>query len=71
MRVTYDPESDVLAIELRGGVAPRGRQVAAGIVLLQDEQGAVVGIEVLDASKRIDGSPAQVSLEILSESVPV
>lgn len=70
MKITYDPEGDVLAIELRDfeKCPPSDSDdVAPGIIALKNESGDLVGLEILDASKRVDGYPATVSLEVFAD----
>ncbi|HEY8692418.1 MAG TPA: DUF2283 domain-containing protein [Chloroflexota bacterium] len=66
MRITYDPQVDVLYIELRDVDHDRGQQITAGTVLNYDSNGEVVAIEILDASKHVDGEPLTVALELLA-----
>ena len=55
MRVTYDPKVDAAYIYLAKKVAqPETRQVDEDIALDFDASGKLVGIEVLDASQRLD-----------------
>jgi uncharacterized protein YuzE len=66
VKISYDPEADVLAITLREVRPERGQQVTAGLVLMFDEDGEVVRMEILDASKHVDGQPLIVALELLA-----
>ena len=54
MKAHYDPEVDALAIKW-GGDIPYGEsnEVEPGVILDYDKDGNVIGIEVLDASKKI------------------
>lgn len=71
MRITYDPRADVLAVELRDVDPERGQEVAPDLVVEVDAQGQVVSIELLNASKHLDGDPLSVSLELLApEAAP-
>jgi uncharacterized protein YuzE len=55
MKVTYDPSVDAVYIYLTKTIRePKTRQIDDDIILDFDEQGRLVGIEVLDASKRLD-----------------
>lgn len=70
MRITYDPRVDVLYIVLRSVQHDHGQQITPGVVLNYDSKGEVAAIEVLDASKHVDGDPLAVALELLaSEAV--
>jgi uncharacterized protein YuzE len=52
MRVTYDEEADALYIAFGEGLATV-KEVVEGIALDWDEEGNLLGIEILDASKRV------------------
>jgi uncharacterized protein YuzE len=52
MRIEYDPEIDALYVRLADSKIIESEQVQPGIVLDFDEAGNVVGVEVLNASKR-------------------
>ena len=67
MKITYDPEGDILELTLRDTRPVDSKDVAPGVTALLDEAGGLVALEILDASKRIDGDPAQVSLQVLTE----
>ena len=53
MKVTYDPEVDVLRILLSNAAIEENDEDKPGIILDYDASGNVVGIEILDASKRM------------------
>lgn len=52
MKIEYDPEIDALYVRLADSTIIESEQVQPGIVLDFDEAGKVVGVEVLNASKR-------------------
>ena len=52
MKIEYDPEVDALYVRLTESKIIESEQVQPGIVLDFDEAGKVVGLEVLNASKR-------------------
>ena len=54
MKVTYDPEVDVLRIVLSGAPIEESDESKPGVILDYDEAGNVVGMEILDASWRTD-----------------
>jgi len=54
MRVVYDPEVDVLRILLSNAVIEESNEDKPGVILDYDRDGNVVGIEILDASKRME-----------------
>jgi len=54
MKVTYDPEVDVLRILLHSGLIEESDESKPGVILDYDKSGNVVGMEILDASRRTD-----------------
>jgi uncharacterized protein YuzE len=54
MKVTYDPEVDVLRILFRNVPIEESDEDKPGIILDYDKDGNVVGMEVLNASKRVE-----------------
>ena len=54
MKVNYDAETDTLTIELKAGTAVESDESKPGIILDFDEKGDLLGLEILDASKRVD-----------------
>ena len=54
MKVTYDSEVDVLSIVLSKAPVQESDEDKPGIVLDYDRHGNIVGIEILDASKRVE-----------------
>ena len=53
MKVTYDSEVDVLRILLSDAPIEESDEDKPGVILDYDKDGNVVGLEVLEASKRI------------------
>ena len=54
MKVTYDPEVDVLTILLSSALVEESDESNPGVILDYDKAGNVVGMEILDASRRTD-----------------
>jgi uncharacterized protein YuzE len=54
MKVTYDPEVDVLRILFRDSPIEESDQDKPGVILDYDRDGNIVGMEVLEASRRIE-----------------
>ena len=54
MKVTYDPHVDVLRILLSSAPIEESDEDKPGVILDYDKDGNVVGLEILDASKRIE-----------------
>ena len=63
MKVKYDPEMDVLSIVLSDVPVQESDEDKPGVILDYDHNGDVVGIEILDASKRI-GDPMSIEYAI-------
>jgi len=53
VKVTYDAEVDVLRILLTDTPIEESDEDKPGVILDYDKDGNVVGMEILDASKRI------------------
>ena len=54
MRVRVDHGADAVYVNLTDRPIKESEEVADGIVVDYDEQGRIVGVEILDASKRTD-----------------
>lgn len=54
MKFEYHRDSDMLYIRLQARTSSESEEVAPGVVLDYDKQNQVVGIEIEDASKKID-----------------
>jgi len=54
MKVTYDPEVDVLRILFSNAPIEESDEDKPGVIIDYDKDGNVVGMEILDASKRMD-----------------
>ena len=53
MKVVYDPEVDVLSVVLSDAPVAESDQEKPGVILDYDGDGNVVGLEILNASKRM------------------
>jgi uncharacterized protein YuzE len=54
MKVKYDQEVDVLRIELSNRPVEESDEEKPGLILDYDQEGNVVSIEILNASKRME-----------------
>jgi len=63
MKIRYDPEVDVLSIVLSDAPVEESDEDEPGVILNYDIRGNVVGLEILDASKRM-GNPMSVEYAI-------
>ena len=52
MKIDYDQDVDILRILLTDSAIEESDEVETGIIFDYNNQGDVVGIEILDASKR-------------------
>lgn len=58
MKIVYDPEVDVLRIIFSNAPIEESDEERPGIILDFDKNGNVVGLEVLDASQRMENPRA-------------
>ena len=58
MKLKYDQEVDVLSIEFSNAVVEESDEETPGIILDYDQTGKIVGIEILNVSKRIENPRA-------------
>lgn len=54
VKITYDPEVDVLQIVFSDAPVEESDEEKPGIILDFDKKGDIVGIEILDASHRME-----------------
>jgi uncharacterized protein YuzE len=54
MKVTYDPEVDVVRIILSSAAIEESDEDKTGIIIDYDKDGNIVGLEILDASRRME-----------------
>jgi uncharacterized protein YuzE len=54
MKIAYFPETDSLYIDLGAKPSVESREVSPGVVIDLDADGNITGIDVEDASKKID-----------------
>ncbi len=65
VKVTYDPDVDVLRILLSNAPIEESDEDKPGVILDYDKDGNMVGLEVLEASKRIS-NPRSVEYAVTS-----
>ncbi|MGH8583323.1 MAG: DUF2283 domain-containing protein [Gammaproteobacteria bacterium] len=58
MKVTYDSEVDVLRILFRDVAIEESDEDKPGVILDYDKEGNIVGLEVLNASQRVENPKA-------------
>ncbi len=54
MKITYDPEVDVLRILFSNAPIEESDEDKPGMILDYDKDGNIAGLEILDASKRME-----------------
>lgn len=54
MKITYDPEVDVMRIIFSNAPIEESDEEKPGIILDFDKNGNMVGMEILDASRRME-----------------
>lgn len=54
MKVTYDPETDILRVLFSSAAIEESDEDKPGVILDYDKEGNIVGLEILDASKRTE-----------------
>jgi len=64
MKITYDARLDILRIILNNSPIAESDEDKSGIILDYDEHGQVVGIEILDASIRVN-NPVGVEYSVI------
>jgi len=65
VKVTYDPEVDILRIILSNVPIEESDEDKLGVILDYDKDGNIVGLEILDASKRIE-NPRSVEYAVIA-----
>jgi uncharacterized protein YuzE len=63
MHIIYDPDKDIVQISLNDREVVETAQITPNLVLDYDDDGLVIGLELRQASKRID-NPRGISFEI-------
>ncbi len=54
MKIVYDQETDILRVTFRSAPIDESDEDKPGVILDYDKDGNIVGLEILDASKRIE-----------------
>lgn len=70
MKIEYDKEADALYVFFRTVDVGKSREIEEGVIVDFDNDNHIVGIEILDASKRLTVSDlVNVSIENLPVSM--
>ena len=54
MKVIYDPDVDVLRIFFSSAPIEESDEDKPGVIIDYDKEGNIIGLEILDASKRVE-----------------
>jgi uncharacterized protein YuzE len=65
VKLNYYPDTDSLYIDLSIRPSVESREVSAGVVLDYDQQGNLVGIDIDNASRKLDLS------EVVTSHIPL
>jgi uncharacterized protein YuzE len=69
VKIRYDAETDTLTLTLCDVPVRESEEERSGVILDYDADGALVGLEILDASRRVAG-PTSVELEVVPARPP-
>jgi uncharacterized protein YuzE len=65
MKLSYYPDTDSLYIDLSAKPSAESREVSEGVVLDYDNQGNLVGIDIDNASRKLDLS------QVVTSHIPI
>lgn len=68
MKIEYSKKADALYVYFREVKVARSKEVEEGVVVDLDKKGHIVGVEILDASKRL--TPSEL-VNVNIENLPV
>lgn len=68
MKIEYSRDADALYVYFREVDVAKSKEVEEGVIIDLDEKGHIVGIEILDASKRLK---AHELVNVNIENLPV
>jgi uncharacterized protein YuzE len=64
MKIRYDSKVDAMYIELAKGKYEVSREISASVIVDEDKNGKVLGIEILDATENIPAfNPKNISVQ--------
>jgi len=64
MKVYYDPKHDVMYIEFSEKEVVDTVEVEEGILIDYGENREIVGIEIIDASQRLNVNPQEITIKL-------
>lgn len=70
MRITYDPDHDVMYIKFLDEKIADSVEVEEGVIIDYSENGKIVGIEIINASTRVGSHPlSEISIRLQEATV--
>ena len=69
MKITYDPEVDAMMIRFKDATTSESDEITPNVIADFDDDGEVIGIEILDASRLVT-DPRSAAVEILTSDPP-
>lgn len=63
MKVIYDPDRDILQLSFNQQLVEETSQITPGLILDYDEDGHIIGIEIRQASHKVD-NPQEITYTI-------
>lgn len=70
MKITYDPETDTLTIQLKEVRISESDELQSGIIADLDADGNIIGLEILDASERVT-EPQDMIFESMGHTIAI
>jgi uncharacterized protein YuzE len=65
MRVTYDPQVDVMTVRFSQGKIVESDEIRPGVIADYGTEGQLIRLEILDASTRVS-DPTSIQLDVAS-----
>ena len=68
MRIEFDQEADALYVQIHEAYVAHVKEIEEGVIIDFDENGKVIGIEILDVTKRF---PLKDLINLRVENLPL
>ena len=68
MKISYDKKADALYIKFQDGKFIRNEEAAEGLILDVGPKGVILGLEILDARRRLKSKNQDFNLQVPMES---
>lgn len=66
MRLTYAPEADAASLKVSNGQVDRTNEIAPDVFVDLTAEGDLVGLEILNASRRPGAKPMKLAFDVLA-----